>query len=123
MGAGNLIAHCVTGMGPTGSNNNNALGGWYFDGTQIPNGACNSLVVQPRGAPISNSIGVLDLQQCQAFTTDAEGVYSCMITNSLGMMLTMRLGVYFGERSESLDMYPITSLLTILHLSTQLLQQ
>ncbi|XP_065895470.1 hemicentin-1-like isoform X2 [Dysidea avara] len=113
VGAGNLIAHCVTGMGPTGSNNNNALGGWYFDGTQIPNGACNSLVVQPRGAPISNSIGVLDLQQCQAFTTDAEGVYSCMITNSLGMMLTMRLGVYFGERTAPTIDSPSSSTVTV----------
>ena len=116
VGDGNLIAHCVTGMGPA-SGGNGQLGEWYFDGTRIPNGVCNNRVVQPRGAPIMDFIGVLHLNQCRAFTTDAEGVYSCMIADSAAVMQTMRLGVYFNGRSESLDMYPIHHLI-VNHLSS-----
>jgi len=106
MGAGSLITHCFTGMGPNGAGGNNELGGWYFNGTQITNGVCNGgLVVQQRAAPINEFIGAVDLNQCQAFTTDFEGVYSCMMMNSSMMEQTMRVGVYFTGRSESLDMY------------------
>ena len=38
-GNGVLLARCLTGLGPssTDSGANGALGGWYFNGTMIPN--------------------------------------------------------------------------------------
>ena len=75
-----------------------------------------------RGASGRRYPGVINLYLCGTFTTTEEGVYSCIMMNSSMMEQTMRVGVYFSGRSESLDMYPITSLLPIFHLSTQLLQ-
>ena len=90
---------------------NTVLGGWYFNGIQIPVGsACTGPVLEVRTANSRNYPGVINLYLCGAFTTTEEGVYSCIIMNSSMMEQTMRVGVYFSRRSESLDMYPITSL-------------
>ena len=94
-----LIARCVTGLGPSGSNNNE-LGGWYFNGNNIPNGVCDSSVIQPNGAAINNFVGVIDLFQCGQFSTTAEGVYTCTLQNSSMINQSMRLGIYFNGRSE-----------------------
>ena len=42
-GNGVLLARCLTGLGPTGTSNdaNSDLGGWYFNGTMIPNSGEN----------------------------------------------------------------------------------
>ena len=117
------ILRCASGLGPSGNDLNTALGGWYFNGAKIPVGAsCSGPVFEVRAAPVGRFPGVLNLYLCGTFTTTVEGVYSCIMMNSSMMEQTMRMGVYFSGRSESLDMYPITSLLTIFHLSTQLLQ-
>ena len=119
------ILRCATGVGPSGSDRTVTLGGWYFNGIQLeaPVGeVCFGPVFEVRGANARNYPGVLNLYLCGTFTTTEEGVYSCIVMNSSMMEQTMRVGVYFSGRSESLDMYPITSLLTIFHLSTQLLQ-
>ena len=120
-----VILRCATGLGPSGSDNT-VLGGWYFNGAQlsVPSGSklCEFPVVEVRGAAGGKYPGVINLYLCGTFTTTEEGVYSCIMMNSSMMEQTMRVGVYFSGRSESLDMYPITSLLTIFHLSTQLLQ-
>jgi len=71
-----------------------------------------------RGASGRNYPGVINLYLCGTFTTTEEGVYSCIMMNSSIMYQTMRVGVYFSGRSESLDMYPITSLLIIFNLTT-----
>ena len=117
---------CATGLGPSGSDRNTVLGGWYFNGVQlfVPTGGsgCDGPVVEVRGANGRRYPGVINLYLCGTFTATEEGVYSCIMLNSSMMEQTMRVGVYFNGRSESLDMYPITSLLTIFHLSTQLLQ-
>ena len=96
-----LIARCVTGLGPSGSDDNNALGGWYFNGNRIPNGVCDSSVVQPSGATINNLVGVINLFQCGRFSTTGEGVYTCTLQNSSMMNQSMRLGIYFNGRGES----------------------
>ena len=120
------ILRCATGLGPYGSDSNTVLGGWYFNGTQlfVPTGGsgCEGPLFEVRGASGRRYPGVINLYLCGTFTTAEEGVYSCIMMNSSMMNQTMRVGVYFSGRSESLDMYPITSLLTIFHLSTQLLQ-
>ena len=95
-----LIARCVTGLGPSGSDDNNALGGWYFNGNRIPNGVCDSSVVQPSGAAINNFVGVINLFQCGQFSTTGEGVYTCTLQNSSMINQSMRLGIYFSGRSE-----------------------
>ena len=95
-----LIARCVTGLGPSGSDDNNALGGWYFNGNSIPNGICDSSVVQPNGATINNFVGVINLFQCGQFSTTGEGVYTCTLQNSSMINQSMRLGIYFSGRSE-----------------------
>lgn len=96
-----LIARCVTGLGPSSTDNNNALGGLYFNGSRIPNANCNaSASVQANGALISNFVGVINLLQCGAFSTDGEGIYTCRMMDSLRMHQSMRLGIYFAGRSE-----------------------
>ena len=119
------ILRCATGLGPYGYDGNIVLGGWYFNGAQlfVPSGeVCPGPVFEQRGASGRTYPGVINLYLCGTLTTTEEGVYSCTMTNSSLMVQTMRVGVYFSGRSESLDTYPITSLLTIFHFSTQLLQ-
>ena len=122
----NATLRCASGLGPSGSDSNTVLGGWYFNGIPVHIRVnvllCNNVVLEVRGANGRRYPGVNNLYLCGTFTTTEEGVYSCIMMNSSMMNQTMRVGVYFSGRSESLDVYPITSLLTIFYLSTQLLQ-
>ena len=119
----NTFFRCATGLGPSGADSSTELGGWYLNGAQLPVDAnCGHSVFQVRATNDILFPGGIDLFQCGTFTITEEGVYSCIMMNSSMMEQTMRVGVYLSGRSESLDMYPITSLLTIFHLSTQLLQ-
>ena len=95
---------------------NTVLGGWYFNGAQlfVPSGggACEQIELSDgeiflvRGANGRRYPGVINLYLCGTFTTNEEGVYSCIMMNSSMMEQTVRVGVYFSGRSESLDMYP-----------------
>ena len=108
-GGGSFIARCLTGLGPTSSstNANSALGGLYFNGSMIPNSdesaSCGSDVIQVRSG--SGIAGVINIRQCEAFTTDYEGVYTCTMMNSSMMNESVRFGVYFTRRSRSFDFY------------------
>jgi len=119
----NVILRCATGLGPSGAKGNTVLGEWYFNGNKIPLGcgiySCwrSVTVFEVRGAQIMKYPGVINLYLCGKFTTNEEGVYSCIMKNSSTMNQTMRAGLYFSGRSESFDMYLIVN-----HLSTQLLQ-
>ena len=99
----------MTGLGPSGTSDgaNGVLGGWYFNGTIIPNrdeqGPCASDVIQVR--PGANTAGFSNIHQCGAFSTNVEGIYTCTMMNSSMMNQSVRLGVYFAVRSESLDLY------------------
>ena len=112
----NVTLRCATGLGPSTNKSNTALGGWYLNGNPIliPGGnpICGYGVLEVRGANGRRYPGVNNLYLCRTFTTTEEGVYSCIMMNSSMMEQTMRVGVYFIGRSESLDMYPITSLLS-----------
>ena len=103
---GDWLARCLTGLGPSG-NDNGALGGLYFNGSMIPNsgeqGPCSSDVFQIR--PGSTTAGVTNMKICGAFSTTVEGVYTCTMMNSSMMNQSIRFGVYFTGRSESLDLY------------------
>ena len=117
-----VALRCATGQGPTGSQRNNDLGDWYFGGAIIPVAQPCGFVFQVRQAGFRGNPGVINLYPCGPLSPDEEGVYSCMMMNSSMMVQTTRVGLYLSGRSESLDTYPITSLLTIFHLYTQLLQ-
>ena len=101
-----LIARCLTGLGPSGGDNG-VLGGWYFDGTMIPNsgeqGPCGTNVIQVRPARLT--AGISNIRQCGTFTTSAEGIYTCTMMNSTMMDESVRLGVYFSGRCKLLDLY------------------
>ena len=85
---------------------------------------CNRsrLTFEVRSANKRKFPGIINLYPCGPLLPDEEGVYSCVMMNSSMMVQTTRVGLYLSGRSESVDMYPITSLLTIFHLCTQLLQ-
>ena len=108
-GNGNLLARCLTGLGPTSTSNgaNGLLGGLYFNGSMIPNsgehGPCGSDVIQVR--PGGGIAGVINFHQCQTFTIANEGVYTCAMMNSSMMDESVRFGIYFSTRSESLHFY------------------
>ena len=103
-----LIARSLTGLGPNDTSNgaNGVLGGWYFDGTMIPNSgeqaSCptGTNVIQVR--PGRFTAGISNIRQCGTFTTSAEGVYTCTMMNSSMMNESVRLGVYFTGRCELL---------------------
>ena len=117
-GDGALLARCVTGLGPNGTDNiaNSELGGWYFNGTMIPNSGVhrecgssatdNNPAVGPiQARPGATTAGVINLRQCVPFTIALEGIYTCTMRNSSMMNQSVRLGVYFTGRSESFDLY------------------
>ena len=125
--SGSQIARCVTGLGPNGTDSgaNDILGGLYFNGNKIPAlpspASCydNSKTIQARLG--SRLAGVFNFQQCGSLTTANEGVYTCTMMNSSKINESVRFGIYFNGRSKLHDLY-IPSLITIFHLSTQLLQ-
>ena len=98
----NVLLRCVTGHGPPGGNTNAVLGGWYFNDIKLltVNSDCNGSVFQVRAADTAVYPGVINLYLCDTFTTNEEGVYSCIMMNSSIMEQTMRVGVYFNGRSE-----------------------
>ena len=128
-GTWSFVARCITGLGPSGDDNNRVLGGLHFNGNMIPNSAewprasCSSEtdIFQVRPGP--SAAGVINMFQCGAFSTTVEGIYTCTMMNSSMMYQSIRFGVYFSVRSESLDLYVcISNHLTIFHLLMQLLQ-
>ena len=114
-GNGVLLARCLTGLGPTGTNvnANSDLGGWYFNGTMIPNsGVYDECDDPPVGAIQARSglytAGVINLRQCDPFTIALEGIYTCTMMNSSMMNQSVSLGVYFTRRSELLELDSIS---------------
>ena len=106
---GVLLARCMTGLGPTGTSND-VLGGWYFGGTMIPNSGetvqCGNPAVSAIQARLGGiNAGVINMRQCRTFTNIEEGIYTCTMRNSSMVEQSIRLGVYFTGRSESLELY------------------
>ena len=89
-----LLASCVTGVGPTSSYGNSAVGGWYFGGRQLNNQGCRG-----NGITVFDSeyAGIYKLEQCGTLSTAHEGVYSCQIIDT---EMAMKLGVYLNGRSK-----------------------
>ena len=119
---GQLI-RCVTGLGPSGTDHNSAIGGVYFNGNRIPDVGCgdsSAPIVRLQSPGLNNAVGVIQTVQCREFSTAVEGIYTCIMMNSSMMSESIRFGVYFTGRSKSL-VYTFFQL-NIFHLSTQLLQ-
>ena len=103
----NQIARCITGLGPSNTEDNSDIGEVYFGGSSIPFVECSddsSASVQPRQATNLNNLGVINVIQCRAFTTTVEGIYTCTMINSSMMEKSIRFGVYFNSRSESFNL-------------------
>ena len=106
-----FFTRCFSGLGPSG-NDNGVLGGLYFNGSRIPNnigGSCSSQgIIQVEPGP--RYAGIINMHQCEEFSTTAEGVYTYVMLNSSMMNESAKVGLYFTGRSESLDLriYPIT---------------
>ena len=117
-----LLFRCVTGLGPSGGENNADLGRLYFSNSVIASGGCTGgRVIQARGGTLSNLVGVINVHYCEGLTNGAaEGVYTCTIRNSSMMEESIRVGVYSRRRSESI-LIQLLYLLSI-QLITQLLQ-
>ena len=109
--SGIQIARCLTGLGPSYIFNNTVLGGVYFNrnGTpyNIPFSDSCSTIIQPR--PANGIAGVFNILQCGAFSTAAEGVYTCIIMSSLMVNELIKFGIFFTGRSESLDLHTYIS--------------
>ena len=109
LGRGDRLARCLTGLGPTSTSKNaNAyLGGLYFNGTVLPirdeSVNCGPYVILVR--PGATTAGVITIDQCEPFTNDNEGIYTCTMMNSAMMNESVRFGVYFTGRSKLLDLY------------------
>ena len=115
---GALLARCLTGLGPndTSNNANSELGGWYFNGNMIHNSGVhrecgspadnnNPAVGAIQARPGFGTAGVINLRQCDPFTIALEGIYTCTMMTSSVMDQSIRLGVYFSVRGESLELY------------------
>ena len=100
-----IIARCVTGLGPSG-NDNSVLGELYFDDTKIEHEqkCAESQYIQSKSG--SQTAGVLNIRQCSGFSTsvedsvNAEGVYTCKMKNSAMLNESIRFGIYFSGRSK-----------------------
>ena len=105
--SGVQIARCVTGLGPSDTEDNSDIGEVYFGGNSIPFVGCgdSSAIVQPRPSTNLYNLGVINVIQCRAFTTAVEGIYACTMINSSMFEQSVRFGAYFTGRSESLDLY------------------
>ena len=115
------LTRCVTGLGPSGTDANGAIGGVYFNGNRIPDVGCgdsSSPIVRLRPVPLQNTVGVINIIQCRTFSTAAEGIYTCIMMNSSMMSESIRFGVYFTGRSESLTYIYIPSFKYLLSLHT-----
>jgi len=100
----NATLRCISGLGPPRTERNIVLGGWHFNGIQVPVGLdCSGPVFEVRAANRRNYPGVINLYLCGTMNTTEEGVYSCIMMNSSMMEQTMRVGLYLSGRSESLN--------------------
>ena len=109
-GYGIRIGRCLTGLGPSNTRigANGLLGGLYFNNSVLPisgeSGLCASEEVI-RVRPGASIAGVTNIDQCNAFSTSIEGIYTCTMLNSSMMNQSVRFGIYFNGRSESFGLY------------------
>ena len=97
------LTRCATGLGPSGTDDNTAIGGVYFNGNRIPDVGCDdssSPIVRMQSGYLNSWVGVINIVQCRTFSTAVEGIYTCIMMNSSMMSESIRFGVYFTGRSK-----------------------
>ena len=94
-----ILFRCVSGLGPSGSNNNDVIGNLYFNDTLLPDGTCNKVVMAEGANNVDRYPGVYNARLCGNLTTSTEGVYTCRLMNTSMMYQNMSIGVYFIGRS------------------------
>ena len=94
-----ILFRCATGLGPSDSNNNSAIGNLYFNNALLPDGTCNGFVIGVGARKVSRYPGVYNARLCGVLTTSTEGVYTCTLMNSSMMYQSMRVGAYLSGRS------------------------
>jgi len=97
-----IIFRCATGLGPGGSDNNDVIGDLYYNDMVLPKGTCSGLLQAGGTRNVVRYPGVYDGRLCSPLTTITEGIYTCTLTNSSNMPQSVRVGVYFNGRSESI---------------------
>ena len=98
-----VLFRCATGQGPSGSDGNNRIGHLYYNDMELADdGTCSGLLQAEGTENVFRFPGVYQARLCSALTTSTEGVYTCILTNSSNMLQSVRVGVYFNGRSESL---------------------
>ena len=96
---GGILFRCVSGLGPSGSNNNDVIGNLYFNNALLPVGTCNGFVMAEGANNLDRYPGVYQARVCGNLTTSTEGVYTCRLMNSSMMYQNVSVGVYFSGRS------------------------
>ena len=96
------LFHCATGLGPSDTDSNDAIGDMYLNNMLLTNQVCNGFVIPQGVGNVFNFPGTYQGRTCGALTTSTEGVYTCTLTNSSMMSQSVSIGVYFSGRSESL---------------------
>ena len=94
-----ILFRCVSGLGPSGHNNNSIIGDLYFDNKPLPDDTCNGLVMAEGANNLDRYPGVYNVRLCGNLTTSTEGVYTCRLMNSSMMYQSMSVGIYFSGRS------------------------
>ena len=97
-----ILFRCVTGLGPSGDNNNDVIGDIYYNNMLLTDEVCNGFVIAEGAINIFLFPGVYETRVCGTLTTGTEGVYTCTLTNSSMMDQSVSIGLYFSGRSELL---------------------
>ena len=106
-----LLFRCVSGLGPASSDNIDLLKSFSFNGTAINGGECGGgHTIRQEGAPISSYVGIINVYLCETFTTRYEGVYTCTMKNSREDYESVRVGIYFSNRSKFINLLMLQSL-------------
>ena len=95
-----VLFSCATGLGPSSPDNNNEIGGIYYNNILLPGGSCGAFIFPLGEINTARSPGVYQARLCRMLTTSTEGVYTCTLTNSSMMNQSMSIGVYLGGRSK-----------------------
>ena len=96
-----ILFRCATGLGPSNTDSNDAIGDLYLNTMLLTGQVCNGFVI-PQGPNVMRFPGIYQARVCGALTTSTEGVYTCTLTNSSMMDQSVSIGAYLSTRSESL---------------------
>jgi len=80
-----VLFRCATGLGPSGTDDNNGIGDLYYNDMVLPEDTCSGLLQAGGVGNVVRFPGIYNGRWCSALTTSTEGVYTCTLTNSSNM--------------------------------------